>query len=260
MSIIYKPIPGYVGIYEAGSDGSIWTCEGKTTYRKLANGKMQARVWNRRQLKPKKQLRNSKKNLKVKHYDLRVNLWNADGVESTKLVARLVASAFHPNPYNYPCVNHIDGDTENNSPDNLEWCTYKYNNRHALVNEINNWHKPVTLTKDNTNYNFISLSDASKWLGYNKGYLSDRINSNNPCIDGYTIREYHGKDFHCVTTKIHHNKKHNKGVALVESNGTIHFFNSRSQASEWLGKCSTFISSRIAHNNLHIGKYTIRPY
>ena len=49
---IFKEIPGYEGLYEACSDGSIWTCEGKTTYR-ILNGNKQKRVWKRRKMKPK---------------------------------------------------------------------------------------------------------------------------------------------------------------------------------------------------------------
>lgn len=161
MEVEYRYIPGYRGIYEAGSDGSIWSCDGKVTYRTLASEEVQARTWKRRKLKPKKQLRNKKKNLKEKHYDLRVSLWDREGNESTKLVARLVASAFHPNPEGYPCVNHIDGDTENNKPDNLEWCSWKYNNRHAIINGLNKEHINVSLIKDNSCYNFSSLAEAS---------------------------------------------------------------------------------------------------
>ena len=50
----------------------------------------------------------------------------------TILVHTLVAKAFIDNPYNYKQINHIDGNKENNSVSNLEWCSQKTNNRHAI--------------------------------------------------------------------------------------------------------------------------------
>ena len=43
-------------------------------------------------------------------------------------VHRLLAEAFLPNPESKPCIDHIDGNRQNNALENLRWATYSENN------------------------------------------------------------------------------------------------------------------------------------
>lgn len=66
-----------------------------------------------------------------------------------RYVHRLVCETFIPNPCNYPCVNHRDECKTNNALDNLEWCSYKYNNKYGTKpNRISSSHKGITFTEE----------------------------------------------------------------------------------------------------------------
>lgn len=54
-------------------------------------------------------------------------LTDKDGKRVAIKIHRLVAMAFLPNPNNYPHVNHIDENKNNNDVNNLEWCSPQYN-------------------------------------------------------------------------------------------------------------------------------------
>lgn len=81
-----------------------------------------------------------------------VNLWSyRDGDKKMKQhrVHKLVAESFVPNPENKPIVNHIDGNKENNSANNLEWCTHSENMIHSYENGLHNVEKGKKTTKLN---------------------------------------------------------------------------------------------------------------
>lgn len=88
-----------------------------------------------------------------------------------KLVHRIVAFVFIPNPDNLPCVNYKDGNKQNNCVDNLEWCTYKDNEKHSweiLGKQSANKRK---INQYDLQGNFIktwdSISEAQKKLKIN---------------------------------------------------------------------------------------------
>jgi hypothetical protein len=59
-----------------------------------------------------------------------------DTVKKKHKLHRLVAKAFVDNPEGKRCVNHKDGNKENNNADNLEWVTHSENMKHAADNRL----------------------------------------------------------------------------------------------------------------------------
>lgn len=106
----WASIPGYEGIYSAGSLGHIRSDRAAT---------------------------NSMPGLVRKPYVHKktgycvMNL-SRHGIAVTHHVHRLIATAFIPNPNNLREVNHKDGNRQNNALDNLEWVSSKENKAHAI--------------------------------------------------------------------------------------------------------------------------------
>ena len=131
---MWKPIKGYEGLYEVSDRGSI-----KALKRIVNSGKCH-RTWEEHFIKYA---------VDANGY-FRTNLAKG-GVNKTFKIHRLVAEAFIPNPLKLPEVNHIDGNKQNNSVENLEWCNHSENLKHAvkmglkkLGGEFNPSHKLTT--------------------------------------------------------------------------------------------------------------------
>lgn len=105
---------------------------------------------------------------KTKHGYLTVGL-RASNKPVRKLVHRLVAQAWVPNPKRLPQVNHKDEDKTNNRASNLEWCTAEYNSNYGTRNK--RIRKPV-INLD-TNERFSSSTEAAKKYGICESIISE---------------------------------------------------------------------------------------
>ena len=162
-SIIYetwKDIPNYEDIYEISTRGYIksisrWRDNGKSGY-----------LQKEKYMTP---------HVTKKGY-LAIDLYK-DKKRKKYLVHRLIAETFIPNPNNYPCVNHKDGNKLNNDINNLEWCTQQYNMKEAArLGLLNLWCDKL-FGKDHPNYKF-----RGKWKTQKPIYQFD--------INGVFIKRY----------------------------------------------------------------------
>ena len=77
------------------------------------------------------QLKNNKQDYKKTEGQYQQVVLVKNKESKTTPLHRVVALMFVPNPNNKPIINHINGIKSDNRADNLEWCTYSENTKHA---------------------------------------------------------------------------------------------------------------------------------
>lgn len=159
MREIWKDVPGWEGVYQVSNRGRM------KSFKADPSGKVMS-------------LRN-----KTGDY-IRIVLQKRGRKQETVLVHRLVANVFIPNPLNLPVVNHKDGNKQNNSASNLEWCTNSYNVRHSInmhpmqcVSMVyyNKFERPKSIAQIDKDGNILAVYWSARMAQVSTGICSRNI-------------------------------------------------------------------------------------
>lgn len=94
----------------------------------------------------------------------------------SKLLHRIIAQTFIPNPYNLREVNHIDGNKKNNIISNLEWVSREQNIRHGydtgLIRQSSGSSVSITIQRGEEVHQFKNQIEAAKFMGVSREWVS----------------------------------------------------------------------------------------
>ena len=149
-------IKGYEGIYAITSCGKVWSYKTKRFLKTIKTQKGYEKVY----------------------------LYK-DNIVKHPTIHKLVATAYIPNPNNFPQINHKDENKENNSVNNLEWCTNKYNSNYGTRNirmARAKWRKVLCIE---LNRIFDSEKQAEAELKIGVSRISECCSGKNKTAGGY---------------------------------------------------------------------------
>lgn len=173
MEEIWKPVENYLGLYEVSNMGNV---------RSLGRMKWNGKGYHKIPEKILKPTNNGRGYLFV---------WLCkEGKRKMYKIHRLVAEAFLPNPSNLPILNHKNEIKTDNRAENLEWCSYSYNNNYGDRNKrvAEKLSRAIIATNKVTKQTteFPSIREASRQLGISAGGICDCLKGKNKSIRGCT--------------------------------------------------------------------------
>lgn len=161
---IWKAVKGFEGNYEVSSLGRVRSVDRVVVY---PDGKPH--------LKKGKELSQATNKAGYK-----VVVLCTQDIRKNYMVHRLVAETHIPNPDNLPCINHKDENPANNNVENLEWCTYQYNNTYGQHTKKIAVHFAKPILQFDLEGNFIaryeSSVDAERGTGIKHGSMCNVAN------------------------------------------------------------------------------------
>lgn len=163
---IWKDIEGYEGLYQVSNLGRV---------------KSSGNFKSKNARKTQKILKNILQNNGYYGVTLRKG-----GKSTRKNIHRLVAEAFIPNPYNKPCIDHINTIRTDNSIENLRWCTEKENNQNPISTKKQS--KPVyqyTLSGEFVR-EWVSVASVNRFYGVKNTKVCDCCNGKRKTYKGYS--------------------------------------------------------------------------
>lgn len=187
-----------------------------------------------------------------------------NGKQVNRLVHRIVAEAFIPNPDNLPQVNHKDCNRKNNNVLNLEWCDNSYNVRYREkygVSQTETLGHPVYAInlKTREELRFDSQSEAGRELGVRQGDISAVLRGRQNIAGGYWFVEDNGDGLKIDKSKLREIKSRMQfrgGIyAISLDTQEVSYFKSQREAGRSLGIGYRNINAVLAGKYKTAGRY-----
>ena len=190
--------------------------------------------------------------------------FRVNGKVVARLVHRIVAQTFIPNPNNLPEVNHRDNDRTDNNVDNLEWCTGEYNMAYKEkygISAATAVGRPVYAVNLNTLEvsRFETQTEAEHSLGVFLQSINEVIKGQRRQAGGYWFTKDNGDNPKIDKDKLSKIKvitPFRGGIYAINMDTLeVFYFESQREAGHELGIAQSSISSVLAGRLKQAGGY-----